>query len=91
MKTKRLIGLALAALLCTAAFSGCNDNAAQSSSESAGSSAASTETSTPEGNSGKFTAWVYALSASPTGEYVDYLKAFPEKYPEFDAEITVLW
>ena len=67
MKTKRLIGLALAALLCTAAFSGCNDNAAQSSSEGAGSSAAGTETSTPQENSGKFTAWVYALSASPTG------------------------
>ena len=60
MKTKRLIGLALAALLCTAAFSGCNDNAAQSSSEGTGGSAASTEASTPEGNSGKFTAWVYA-------------------------------
>ena len=56
MKTKRLIGLALAALLCTAAFSGCNDNAAQSSSEGAGSSAAGTETSTPQENSGKFTA-----------------------------------
>ena len=90
MKTKRLIGLALAALLCTAAFSGCNDNAAQSSSEGAGSSAAGTETSTPQENSGKFTAWVYALSASPTGEYVDYLKAFPEKYPELNAEITVM-
>lgn len=87
---KRFLAVALSAvLLLSLAACGSSEGADTDTGENAAESTGESVKEDVKKGDG-FTIWVNALSASATGEYVEYLKAFPEEHPEWNAEVTIV-